>query len=389
MILDITSPAVFSEEYFFGVVLVVAAVVNLVLACMLLIDFKNNIYAEAPCYLRSRRLTSCALMVFGLGFLLHWWFMPHFSDLLTAKALSFSYFHIGGVLLSMSHTGLIDRHYLTRRVVARDIIILLISLCVYWTNAWLDSTALTYIGSGMFLLHMGHLTGAFYNRFRRIRKQLGSYADYMPNDTDLEVKWLHNSCHLIIAFGIGGVVCTVLFHDTTWPFTILLLASIVVFAYIYKALDYFGAVASEAEGNLRGSEEYIAAAKSDGTDKNEGDQPSVSPVASIDDTRERIEQWVAEKHYSDSQLTISDALRQMDVTDSALNYYLEQQAANQGYRQWISTLRIEEAKRLLRQHPDYSLEAIAKECGYACNSSLTRAFKTQVGMPPMEWLKNS
>ena len=38
----------------------------------------------------------------------------------------------------MSHTGLIDRHYITRKVVIRDITILLLSLMVYWTNAFVE-----------------------------------------------------------------------------------------------------------------------------------------------------------------------------------------------------------------------------------------------------------
>jgi len=394
---------IFSEEYYFGVALVVAAVVNFTLASMLLLDAKNSLYAETPRYLRSRRLTSMALMVFGLGFLLHWWFMPHFTNLLVGKALSFSYFHIGGVLLSMSHTGLIDRHYFNKNVVIRDITILLISLCIYWTNAWLASTALTYVGSGLLLLHLGYLTYVFYSRFHSINKHLGSYADYMPNDTDLEVQWLNYSCHLIVAFGIGGVLCTVVFHDSTWPFTILLLASIIVFAYIYKALDNFGAVASEADGNLRGSEEFISATQQvDHADNaNYDNKEAINSVHTANTTntantadhfdyiKERIEQWVAERHYTDPKLTLSDALQQMDVTEAALNYYLEQQVPARGYRQWISTLRIEEAKRQLRLHPEYSLEAIAIECGYASNSSLTRAFKTQEGMPPMEWLSKS
>lgn len=391
----ITNPLiVHTEAYFFDVALIVAAVLNFVLAAMLLFDSNNYLYAETPRYLRSRRLTGVSLIVFGVGFLLHWLFAPHFTNLLAGKALSFSYFHIGGVLLSMSHTGLIDRHYFTRRVVVRDAAVLLVSLTVYWINAWIADTTLTYLGSALFFLHIGYLTWVFYSRFNKIYRQLGKYADYKPNDTDHEVLWLHYSCHLIIAFGIGGMLCTVLFHDAILPFAILLVMGVAVFSYIYKALDSFGVIASEIEGDLQESEEYMI---NENTPSPilpaeevviaDDDSSTASPDYEIvtDEVIAIIEQWVAARHYADPKLTIKDTLRQMDITEQELNQYLESCTDQSGYRQWLSHLRIEEAKRLLLQHPDYTIQTIANECGYSSSSTLTRAFKTHEGAPPMEW----
>lgn len=375
-----------TEEYFYDVSLIVAAVLNFVLASMLLFDSNNYLYAETPRYLRSRRLTGLSLIVFGVGFLLHWLFMPHFTNLLAGKALSFSYFHIGGVLFSMSHTGLIDRHYFTRRVVVRDVVVLLVSLIVYWANAWIADTTLTYLGSALFFLHIGYLTWVFYSRFIKIYYQLGMYADYKPNDSDHEVLWLHYSYHLIITFGIGGMLCTVLFHDATLPFAILLLMGVAVFSYIYKALDSFGVIASEIEGNLQETEEFMMNVN-DNENKDEDDSPTTSttdePVS--DEVIARIDQWVADRHYADPKLTIKDTLRQMCISEKILDQYLESCTDQPGYRQWLSHLRIEEAKRLLLLHPDYTLQTIANECGYSSSSTLVRAFKTHEGAPPMEW----
>jgi len=368
----------YTAEYFFSLSLVGAALVNIVLAFMLLFDSNNYLYTETPRYLRARRLTGASLMVFAAGFLLHWWFMPHFTNLLLGKALSFSYFHIGGVLFSMSHTGLIDRHYFTRQVIVRDVTVLTVSLCIYWANAFIGNTTLTYIGSALFFLHIGYLTWVFYSHFLRIYRQLGHYADYLPNDTDHEVLWLHYSCHLIIAFGIGGMLCTVVFHDATLPFTILLLLGTAIFSYIYKALDSFGFIAIEAEGNLRESEEYVNNDESDTT-------PTMVDVSEY--VKEQIEQWVEERHYTDARLNLNDTLVQLGITEKALNHYLVNNTDSQNYRQWIVQLRIEEAKRQILLHPKYTLQSIALVCGYSAGSSLTRAFKTQEGMTPAEWQK--
>ncbi len=257
MISQEANPIEYSLEYFYSLSLFVGAVVCLLLAGLLLFDPDNDTYAFTPRYLRSRRLTALSLAVFGVGFFFQWLFMFKYTYLLAAHALSLIYFHVGGTLFSMSHTGLIDRHYLTPRVVIRDLAILIPSLGVYAASIWLASTILLYIGFALFFLHIGYLTWQFYRSFHRIYLQLGNYAEYCPNDSDRDVRWLFYSCHLIILFGIGGIAITLIFGDGVLPFIILISAGIFVFAYIYKALDGFGAEAYEAELNMQRSEQYL------------------------------------------------------------------------------------------------------------------------------------
>ena len=102
--------------------------------------------------------------------------------------------------------------------------------------------------------------------------------------------------------------------------------------------------------------------------------------------RQRIEQWVSERHFTDPKVTIGSALADMGISSTALNYYLEQHTNVSNYRKWLPYLRIEEAKRIMLAHPDYSLQAIAEDCGYANSSNFSRAFKTQEGMTPGQWL---
>lgn len=251
------TPLDLSAEYFYSVSLLVGAVVNWVLAAMLFFDPDNYLYSETPRYLRSRYLTALSLAVFGVGFALHWWFMPRFYNPIAASALSLGYFHIGGTLLSMSHTGLIDRHYLTFRVALRDVTVLILSVLVYGMSALLQSNTLLYIGFALFFLHIGFLTCKFYQSFHRIYLQLGNYANYFVNDTDRDMRWLFFSCHLIILFGIGGIAVTLLFPNDTLPFTLLMFVGVGIFGYIYKALDGFSALAYDSEVNLQKSEEYL------------------------------------------------------------------------------------------------------------------------------------
>ena len=104
--------------------------------------------------------------------------------------------------------------------------------------------------------------------------------------------------------------------------------------------------------------------------------------------RQRIEQWVNARSFTNPDITISEALQEMGISATALNFYLEQHTPVDNYRRWLPYLRIEEAKRIMLEHPEYTLEAIAADCGYANKSSLSHTFKQQVGMTPGQWLSD-
>lgn len=117
------------------------------------------------------------------------------------------------------------------------------------------------------------------------------------------------------------------------------------------------------------------------------DQPAEAEMAdAFNIYQQRIEQWVSERHFIDPSVTISLAIKQMDVSVSILNLYLKENTPVTNYRKWLAYLRIEEAKRYILAHPDHSLDAVAKACGYANSSNFSRAFKGQEGMTPGQWL---
>lgn len=255
----LVTPLEYSQEYFYGLSLLLGAVVNFVLSALLVFDPENfEVYVETPRYLRSRYMTALSLTLFGIGFVLHWWFMPRLTHPYIASALTLAYFHAGGVLFSMSHTGLVDHRYLTSKVVARDVTILLIGEGLYALTAMTESLALLHVGFALFFLHIGFLTCVFYRHFHRMYQLLGSAAEnWIPNESDHNIRWMFFSCHLIIGFGIGSEVITALFPHDTWPFTLLMFVSIPVFTYIYKALENYRAFVEEVDRNIAVAEDYI------------------------------------------------------------------------------------------------------------------------------------
>ena len=60
---------------------------------------------------------------------------------------------------------------------------------------------------------------------------------------------------------------------------------------------------------------------------------------------------------------------------------------NMDYATWLNQLRIEKAKQLLTEHPEWSNETIASECGFTDRSYFQRKFKELTNRTPVEWRK--
>lgn len=114
--------------------------------------------------------------------------------------------------------------------------------------------------------------------------------------------------------------------------------------------------------------------------------PQVGQEDNFSFVQQRIEQWVNQRSYTDPSVTLDSALKEMGISATSLNFYLENHTSAGCYRKWLPYLRIEYAKQLMLDHPEFSLQAIAQSCGYASKSSLSHTFKAQEGMTPGEWL---
>jgi AraC-like DNA-binding protein len=55
------------------------------------------------------------------------------------------------------------------------------------------------------------------------------------------------------------------------------------------------------------------------------------------------------------------------------------------FRQWINSLRIEEAKRIITNNPKTTMTELTSRLGYADTSTFFRQFKAKEGVQPSVW----
>ena len=100
-----------------------------------------------------------------------------------------------------------------------------------------------------------------------------------------------------------------------------------------------------------------------------------------------VELWLNAGGHLHSGITSSDAAREMNVPRYQLTTWVKA-SGHESFTRWITTLRINEAKRLLREHPDWSNEAVADHCGFT-RTYFQQTFKKETGLSPAEYLLRS
>lgn len=221
--------------------LMVAGFVNLTMSAALF--FGNINYRYYNIYRRARILTGIFFAVFGVGFLLHYHFHWRLLWPMGATALSVSYFHIGGVAITWSHTSLLNPNYISLRVVGRDLAFLVIGLFTYWLAAFSHERLVMNCALFLFFVHALLMTVEFYRTYNQVSRRL---MEMRLGNIEAFMRWMLLSCHLIIMFGIGSVAFTALLPTAVWPYTVLLCVGTLVFIYIFYSISEYGLVIDPA-----------------------------------------------------------------------------------------------------------------------------------------------
>ena len=95
----------------------------------------------------------------------------------------------------------------------------------------------------------------------------------------------------------------------------------------------------------------------------------------------RVLHYISE-HFTED-ISLESTAQALGVSRIHLSHIFSQKLRI-NFRQYINTLRIDQACRLLAE-PQYSVAQVAEECGYANPRTFHRAFLSQCGMPPNQF----
>ena len=83
--------------------------------------------------------------------------------------------------------------------------------------------------------------------------------------------------------------------------------------------------------------------------------------------------WLENKSYTQSGFTIQDMAKTLGTNRTYLNAYIKDKY-HATFREWITGLRLEYAKNILKEHPEINIQKLAESSGFLSRSNFIKSF---------------
>ena len=125
--------------------------------------------------------------------------------------------------------------------------------------------------------------------------------------------------------------------------------------------------------------------------ENDEEQPDVDATDTLSvEEHNRIDaivnRWIEAGNHLRSGITIQIAADEMKIPRYQFSAWLKN-TEQELFSPWLTYLRVEEAKRQMLAHPDWSNDNIAEHCGFGSRSYFQTVFRKNTGMTPMEFVE--
>ena len=103
---------------------------------------------------------------------------------------------------------------------------------------------------------------------------------------------------------------------------------------------------------------------------------------------EQLTRWMREaKPYLNPEFKLMDLREVLPKNRTYLSQFINDTYGCSFY-QFVNRYRIEEAQRLMHEHPDMRLSDVATRSGFKSRESFARTFTQVTGLSPREWIKH-
>ena len=212
--------------------------------------------------------------------------------------------------------------------------------------------------------------------------------DYYDRDTDGMLRWMQYS---IVGLMLLALMVPVAIFSSGPG--MLAVAFAVYFLMFYLVDSFCFYLTSPAPERMQAAEQNAAEMEEELENLNNGKQTDagtadaavLSPEV-MSEVEQAVEAWKARGGYCQTGLLQPLAAQAIGISRYRLTAWLHQQGLK--YTEWIAQLRVEEAKRIIAAHPDWSNDAVAQHCGFTDRTVLQRTFKRIEGITPQKYLEN-
>ena len=334
-------------------------------------------------YLRSRQIMGIAMLLLSANYSVHFFFGIRFKNADSAILMNMSTYFLCYSLFSSALIMLLDRFYITKRRV--------------WTHIILWIIFSTLSGVVLFLLPSGIMQkislfalAAWLVVFgvvlaRRViiayRRAIRIFNETQADDIGAYIEWLSIFTYWAVIFGVGCGLLT--FLPDKYVF-IWILSSIPFYSYLFYSyqnyLLFYEQVENAFEQDIQSEEELLT---------NSGIEPemvSEEVPGSYTEFIERVDNWIKTDGYVQQGLTIKELSEILHTNRTYLSAYIKT-TYKMTFREWITSLRLEYAKNILKEHPEINIQKLAESSGFLSRSNFIKLFSEKEGCTPAKWKK--
>ena len=335
-------------------------------------------------YLRSRQMMGIAMLLLSANYSVHFFFGIRFKNVNSSILMNMSTYFLCYSLFSSALIMLLDRFYITKRRV--------------WTHIILWIIFSTFSGVVLFLLPSGIMQkislfalAVWLIAFgvvlaRRVivayRRAIRIFNETQADDIGAYIEWLSIFTYWAVIFGVGCGLLTFLPDRYVY---IWVLSSIPFYCYLFHCyqnyLLFYEQVENAFEQDIQSEEELLTNSETEHEIVSEKDVPR-----SYTEFIERVDNWIKTDGYVQQGLTIKELSEILYTNRTYLSAYIKT-TYKMTFREWITGLRLEYAKNILKEHPEINIQKLAESSGFLSRSNFIKSFTEKEGCTPGKWKK--
>ena len=334
-------------------------------------------------YLRSRQIMGIAMLLLSANYSVHFFFGIRFKNADSAILMNMSTYFLCYSLFSSALIMLLDRFYITKRRVWTHIILWIIF-------STLSGVVLFLLPSGIMQKFSLFALAAWLVVFgvvlaRRViiayRRAIRIFNETQADDIGAYIEWLSIFTYWAVIFGVGCGLLTFLPDEYVF---IWILSSIPFYSYLFYSyqnyLLFYEQVENAFEQDIQSEEELLT---------NSGIEPemvSEEVPGSYTEFIEKVDNWIKTDGYVQQGLTIKELSKILYTNRTYLSAYIKT-TYKMTFREWITSLRLEYAKNILKEHPEINIQKLAESSGFLSRSNFIKLFTEKEGCTPAKWKK--
>ena len=335
-------------------------------------------------YLRSRQIMGIAMLLLSANYSVHFFFGIRFKNADSSILMNMSTYFLCYSLFSSALIMLLDCFYITKRRVWTHIILWIIFSTLSGVVVFLVPSGIiqkiSLFALAVWLVVFGVVLA------RRVivayRRAIRIFNETQADDIGAYIEWLSIFTYWAVIFGVGCGLLT--FLPDKYVF-IWILSSIPFYSYLFYSyqnyLLFYEQVENAFEQDIQSEEELLT---------NSGTEPEMVSEEEIPVSYtgiiEKVDNWIKTDGYVKQGLTIKELSEILHTNRTYLSAYIKT-TYKMTFREWITDLRLEYTKNILKEHPEINIQKLAESSGFLSRSNFIKAFTEKEGCTPGKWKK--